>query len=415
MTKKILVLAETIDVDSSSAGKANMGFIQSLIKGGFLVEVLHYSHKEVAVQGAKTTLVTECKTDYNYWLSRFQRVFQRVTGKNISRQLEHKFGFSFTFKNDAKSMARVIKKQPHNFDLIITLSKAASFRTHAALLQIPRLHSKWLAYVHDPYPFHCYPPPYNWTESGHTQKEAFFREVSEKAQFSGFPSLRLQEWMGQYFPNFLKTGVVLPHQNISAVVVSKSVPSYLDKDKFSIMHAGSLLDHRKPFALLEGFKKFLENTEGAAIHTQLLLIGNSNAHEPKLTELCRQIPQVYKSDGYVNFAEVEVLQKNVTALLILEAISDVSPFLPGKFPHYIAGNKPIVHLGPKNSETRRLLGEEYSYSCAADDVVGISEILKNLYAAWKTDKSLFLDRPDLLAYISPAHFNNQISKIITSE
>jgi hypothetical protein len=76
-----------------------------------------------------------------------------------------------------------------DFDLIITLSKAASFRTHEAVLRLPELHAKWLAYVLDPYPFHLYPSPYNWTEAGHQQKEPFFKEVSEKAAFSSFPSL----------------------------------------------------------------------------------------------------------------------------------------------------------------------------------------------------------------------------------
>lgn len=67
--------------------------------------------------------------------------------------------------------------------------------------------------MHDPYPFHCYPKPYDWFEPGYKQKEEFFRKVSEKARYSGFPSQLLKEWMGGHFPNFLKTGVVIPHQN----------------------------------------------------------------------------------------------------------------------------------------------------------------------------------------------------------
>ncbi|MFT7073441.1 UDP-glycosyltransferase [Patiriisocius sp. Uisw_017] len=415
MSKKILVLAETIDVNASSAGKANMGFVNALVHNDHEVAVLHFSHKIVHIKGASTTLIKELKTDPFYWLSRLQRVLQRLTGKNFSVPLENKFGFSFTFKNDANSMVAAVKKMRGDFNLVITLSKAASFRTHAALLLLPDLHAKWLAYVHDPYPFHLYPPPYHWIEAGYEQKEAFFRAVSEKAAFSGFPSLLLKEWMGQYFPNFLKTGIILPHQNINTKLKAVAIPDYLEVQKFSIMHAGSLLDHRNPFPLIEGFQKFIEKTKGAAKNSQLLLIGASQAHEPKLTKICKRLPQVYKSDGYINYNEVQVLQKKVSVLLILEAISEISPFLPGKFPHYISEDKPIVHLGPKKSETRRLLGETYRYSCEAGDVIAISEIFMELYAAWKVNNNLSLERPDLLKYISPEYFNKQMSKIFDCE
>lgn len=412
MQKKILVLAETIDLDSSSAGKANMGFIQSLIRGGHRVVILHFSHKEIQVKGATTTLITERKTDVFYWLSRSQRVLQRLTGRNFSRNIENKFGFSFTFKNDANSMITAIENIASDFDLVITLSKAASFRTHAALLKLPLLHSKWLAFVHDPYPFHCYPPPYNWTEAGHLQKEGFFKEVSEKAAFSGFPSLLLKEWMSNFFPNFSETGIILPHQNLPSKPLYMALPDYFKKDAFTILHAGSLLDHRNPFFLIEGYKKFISNNPEAAKKSQLLLIGAATAHEPSLTELCDSVPAIYKSKGYLPYKEVQVLQKNTSCLLILEAVSIISPFLPGKFPHYVQENKPIIHLGPEKSETRRLLGDDYRYSCAADDVVKIADIYNKLFIEWQSDKVLDLNRPDLQEYCSNGYFINQLNAVL---
>jgi hypothetical protein len=99
-----------------------------------------------------------------------------------------------------------------------------------------------------------------------------------------------------------------------------------------------------------------------------------------------------------------MMQKNTTCLLILEAISDVSPFLPGKFPHYIFENKPIIHLGPKQSETRRLLGSDYSFSCEANDVKGIEKIITTLYKQWELKNELQLNRPDLEAYCSSDYF-----------
>src|SRR5690606_23552801 len=130
--------------------------------------------------------------------------------------------FSFTFFNDTNSIAKLLRKEKtFKPDLVITLSKGASFRPHYALLKCPEFHEKWLAYVHDPYPFHYYPRPYNWVESGFKNKEAFFKAVSEKAAFSAFPSLLLKEWMGSYFPNFLKTGIIIPHQSVAYEIKNK--------------------------------------------------------------------------------------------------------------------------------------------------------------------------------------------------
>lgn len=413
MVKKIVILAETIDVDSSSAGKANMGFIHSLIKEGFKISVFHFSHKEVSIPEVAVTLIKENKTDIHYFLSRGQRVLQRITKKNFSRPLENRFGFSFTFKNDATSMAQALKGKAENADLIITLSKAASFRTHAALLKLPEFHKKWLAYVHDPYPFHFYPSPYNWKESGHQQKEDFFREVSIKAAYSGFPSALLMEWMGGFFPNFLKTGMVLPHQNILQNEAVAKPPLYLESNKFTLMHAGTLLDHRNPFPLLKAFELFLKNNPSAVEKIQLLLIGASGSHEPEFTIICDSIKAVYKSESYIPFVEVQSLQHHVSALLILEAVSDFSPFLPGKFPHYVNANKPILHLGPKNSETRRLLGEVYPYSCEADNVIGIASCIEKMYKQWKNNpKDFKLNRPDLEAYISSSFLAKQLTEAL---
>jgi hypothetical protein len=309
-------------------------------------------------------------------------------------------------------MVTSIKNLNSNFDLVITLSKGASYRTHAALLRCPEFHNKWLAFVHDPYPFHLYPPPYNWKEGGYKQKEVFFKEVSEKAAFSGFPSLLLKEWMSKFFPNFSATGFVLPHQNLPNKANSVAIPDYFNRDALTILHSGNLLDHRNPFFLIEGYKTFISKHPEATQNTQLLLIGDAAAHEPSLTKVCDSVPTIYKSKGYLPFKEVQVLQKHSTCLLILEAISIVSPFLPGKFPHYIQENKPIIHLGPKNSETRKLLGEDYKYSCPADNITEISNIITKLYTIWKTNTDIKLDRPDLQHYCSKTYFLNQLETII---
>ncbi|NIJ45428.1 hypothetical protein FHR24_001896 [Wenyingzhuangia heitensis] len=410
-TKKILVISESINIEDSSASKVNVALILNLVKIGYKVKVLHYTRKNIQLEGVECISMPEIKFSINYVLSRTQRVFQRLTKINISKPLENIFGHSFTFFNDSKSIAKSVGKHYNNEYLVITLSKGASFRPHHAMLSLPKLHSKWMAYVHDPYPFHYYPRPYNWVESGYQFKEDFFRKVSKKAKYSGFPSLLLKEWMGSYFPDFLETGVVIPHQNLeSNNNDSIKLPSYLDPLKFNVLHAGNLMKQRSPIGLVEGYRLFLENFPEVKDSSKLLLLGNAGYHQEYLNNQMNK--NIYWSQGNVAYSIVDVVQRNATVNVILESKSEISPFLPGKFPNCVVANKPILLLSPYYSETKRLLGKDYGFITEVDDVQGICNKISILYQQWKVNQNLKLDRPDLQEYIGVPYLQKTIEGII---
>ena len=410
MKKKILVISESIDIEDSSASKVNVALILNLVKIGYEIKVLHYSRKNIHLEGVDCISIPEIKWSLNYILSRTQRVFQRVTKINLSKPLENIFGHSFTFFNDSKSITKAVQQYYNQEELIITLSKGASFRPHHAMLSILKLQSKWLAYVHDPYPFHYYPRPYNWVESGYQFKEDFFREVSEKAKYSGFPSQLLKEWMGSYFPNFLKTGVIIPHQNLEFEnIQSIELPAYLDKNKFNLLHAGNLMKQRSPIGLIKGYRLFLENVIEAKENSRLLLLGNASYYKDVLINEIDE--NIYWSNGNVAFKEVDFVQKNVSVNIILESKSEISPFLPGKFPHCVSANKPILLLGPYYSESKRLLGDDYIYITEVDFVERISKLIEKLYFEWKCNPGQKLNRKDLEDYFGLESLNFKMNKL----
>lgn len=409
--KNILIISESIDVEDSSASKVNVALILNLVKIGYKVKVLHYTRKNIKLEGVECVSIPEINFSLNYILSRTQRVFQRITKLNISKILENIFGHSFTFFNDSKSISKAIEKHYTNEELIITLSKGASFRPHHAMLSVSNLYNKWMAYVHDPYPFHYYPRPYNWVESGYQFKEGFFRKVSEKAKYSGFPSLLLKEWMGSYFPKFLETGVIIPHQNLENNIQENVVfPDYLDDTKFNILHAGNLMKQRSPIALIKAYRLFLEKHPEAINKSKLLLLGNASYYKDYLEHQMDE--NVYWSQGNVAYSIVDVVQKNVTANVILESKSEISPFLPGKFPNCVIANKPILLLSPYYSETKRLLGKDYEWISEVDDVEGICDRLSALYQQWSLKNHLELERPDLQEYIGVPYLQQVIEKVI---
>lgn len=396
--KKILVISESINVNDSSGSKVNVALINNLFKLGYQVKVLHYSRKNIFLENIECVDINEIKFSLNYFLSRMQRVFSRIFKVDLSYFLENRFGHSFTFFNDSKSISKAVKKHYSNEDLIITLSKGASFRPHYAMLKLPSLHDKWLAYVHDPYPFHYYPEPYNWVEKGHNFKEKFFREVSEKAKYSAFPSLLLKEWMGNYFPNFLKTGIIIPHQ-VEGVSIKTTIniPDYFSEKKFTLLHAGNLMMPRNPKGLINGYSLFLSRNNDAIKDTLLLFVGPAEYYKKYLSKLNK--PNVFWNGGYEDFEKVKSMQKKTSVNIILEAKSDISPFLPGKFSECVKVDNPILVLGPDKSESKRLLGKDYEFMAENNDDEKISILIEKLYFNWKSNKSISLNRPDLLKYL----------------
>jgi len=407
----IFIISESIDIEDSSASKVNVALILNLAKIGYNVKVLHYTRKNIQLEGVECVSMPEIKFSINYFLSRLQRIFQRLTKIDISKPLEKVFGNSFTFFNDTKSISKAVNKYYKNEGLIITLSKGASFRPHYAMLSLPKLYDKWLAYVHDPFPFHFYPRPYNWVQPGYQFKESFFRSVSEKAKYSGFPSLLLKDWMGSYFPDFDKTGIIIPHQNLSLKETSKNIDiTYFDKEKFTILHAGNLMKQRPPHGLLNGFKLFLNRNIEAKQNSKLIFLGNANYHKDYL--LSEMNDSIFWSQGNVPYAEVEMLQNNVSVNVILESKSEISPFLPGKFPHCVFANKPILLLSPHYSESKRLLGDDYPFISEADDVDNIANLIENLFNNWKQNVDQQLNRTDLEEYVGPIYLQKTIENII---
>ncbi|MBN4070582.1 UDP-glycosyltransferase [Olleya sp. AH-315-F22] len=402
---KILIISESIDVNDSSATKGRVALIQNLKRSGYKLKVYHYTRKNITIDGIDCIAIPEKKATLFYVLSKVILVIRRITKINVSLFFEKRLGFSFSFFNDVSSIKKGLEKETNfNPDWVLTLSKASSFRVHKALLKFPKWHSKWLAYVHDPYPMHFYPRPYNWVEPGYYQKQEFFREVSKKSAHAVFPSQLLIKWMGSYYPDFLERGIVIPHQISNGAKINQNVPAYFKKDYFTILHAGSLMKPRNPSGLVEGFQLFLNTNPEAKANSQLLLLGKKEYFDDYLNTKQDEIPQLYLSSGYVTFDDVQCMQNITSVNVILEAKSEISPFLPGKFPHCVKANKPILYLGPKQSECLRLLGESYSYTAEIDEVNRIAKHIEQMYINWKNQsEQQFLNRPDLEEYLS---YNN---------
>lgn len=408
---KILVVVDSIDVNDSSASKGRVALIKNLHTAGYKVKVCHYTRREIQLPGIVCESIKENRRSLLFFLSRLERTSRDYLKLDVHKPLQNIFGFSFTLFNDRNSIVTALRKvRGFNPDLVFTLSKGGSFRAHHALLKMPELHDKWIAYMHDPYPMHHYPKPFTWTEPGSVKKENFIREISKKAAFSAFPSKLLLEWMGDFYSDFLRSGFVIPHQIIEVPLEGIHFPNYFDPKKFNLLHAGNLLGARDPKTLVKAFSIFLMKYPEANAHSKLIFLGGNNKR--LLNEETKNIENIYVSEEYNSFQHVFYMQQHAAVNIILEAKSEISPFLPGKFPHSVQADKPILLLGPPKSEARRLLGEDYNFWAEIDDLDGITKSIENLYLQWqKSPKDFRLNRPDLFNYLSALHLKEIIDKI----
>jgi len=411
--KKILIVSESIDVEDSSGTKGRVALIKNLQKIGYDLRVYHYTRKEINLPGIPCLAIKENRWSFLFFLSRLERYIRYIFKISLNKPLEKTFGFSFTLFNDRNSIIAALQKiEDFNPDLILTLSKGGSFRPHHALLKMPELHQKWMAYIHDPYPAHLYPRPFAWVEAGYFQKWKFIRDISEKAAYSAFPSKLLKEWMGSYYPGFLKSGVIIPHQLIELSTEGIEFPDYFNPKAFNLLHAGTLLEPRNPKILVEAFQRFLKNNPEAKIHSKLIFLGGENVFSSWLKNQAEQIKELQVSETYVPFKKVFKMQQYAAVNIILEAKSEISPFLPGKFPHCVQADKPILLLGPNYSESKRLLGEAYPYWAEIDDLDKITNAIENLYLEWKkSPNDSRLNRPDLIRYLSVPNLKEVMDKI----
>ncbi|WP_245693418.1 glycosyltransferase family protein [Salinimicrobium catena] len=390
---------ESINVDDSSGAKGRVALIKNLQRAGYELVVYHYSQKDIHLEGIRCIAIRENRKSLMFFLSRLERQLRHKLNVDLHKPLEERFGFSFTLFNDRNSILDTLRSSKEfNPDLILTLSQGGRFRPHHALLKIPEWHHKWIAYMHDPYPMHHYPKPFTWYEPGYAKKENFVKQISERAEFSAFPSLLLKEWMTRFYPNFSKTGIIIPHQIDPVPEKEINFPEYFNPAHFNLLHAGNLLGARNPKGLVKAFEEFLKKNPGAKGVAKLLFLGG---HNKRVEKIARENENVYSSRSYISFKQVYQMQQAAAVNIILEAKADISPFLPGKFPHCVGAEKPILLLGPAKSEARRLLGYNYPYWAEIDEEEKISGLIENLYSKWKKSPNTFvLNRPDLQRYMS---------------
>jgi hypothetical protein len=268
----------------------------------------------------------------------------------------------------------------NQYNHIIAFGAGDYFIAHEVLSEFSTTAKLW-AYIHDPYPSQVYPYPYKATESANNRAELnLFKQVFSKYDKLWFPSALLYQHMAGFY-NFRNSQIfIFPHlipvfdsDNFKADEEDFILAKYgLTKGLFFI-HAGTLLSNRKIDLIVKGFSE-LKNEKVMPWGFKLIFIGNINYEHAHL----KDIENVILVNKRVPYREVNVLCNAAKALIIIEHDGEFSPFLPGKFPEYLALKKPILHFGPKKSEVNQICGYDKKFlSAPLNDLEAIRKILSN--------------------------------------
>lgn len=125
--------------------------------------------------------------------------------------------------------------------------------------------------------------------------------------------------------------------------------------KFSLAHIGSFLSERNPLILWESLVELLHEIPDFKAHLEIKLIG---AVSQEVLETISQygLNEYVNNLGYVSHTEAIAHQRNSQVLLLIEIDSqDTKSIIPGKLFEYMVSDRPIVAIGPKDSDFAEII------------------------------------------------------------
>ena len=141
--------------------------------------------------------------------------------------------------------------------------------------------------------------------------------------------------------------------------VEKIGNQILDK-KFTLAHIGSFLSERNPRILWESISELIRENPTFASHFQLKLIG-AVSQEVLNSIALFQLQNYVNNLGYISHDDAIMHQKKSQVLLLIEINSeDTKSIIPGKLFEYLNANRPIVALGPEQSDIPSILYDTHT-------------------------------------------------------
>ncbi|GGG45631.1 glycosyltransferase family 4 protein [Bizionia arctica] len=157
----------------------------------------------------------------------------------------------------------------------------------------------------------------------------------------------------------------------------------LDK-KFTLAHIGSLLSKRNPEVLWQVLKELVAEYSDFARDFELHFVG-SVSEEVLMSIEINGLSLYVTNHSYVTHNKAIAFQKKSQVLLLIEIDSEETKcIIPGKLFEYMVSNRPILAIGPDDSDVESLIKETNSGSYFKyQDHDEIKNTLLNFYKAYQ--------------------------------
>ena len=126
-------------------------------------------------------------------------------------------------------------------------------------------------------------------------------------------------------------------------------------EKFTLAHIGSFLSDRNPKILWQVVQELIAENESFAQHFQLKLIGKvSQEILDSIAEY--QLEKHINNLGYISHIDAIKHQRKSQVLLLIEIDSpETKSIIPGKVFEYMVSERPIIAIGPKDSDFAEII------------------------------------------------------------
>jgi hypothetical protein len=402
---KVLVTARLLDPDKSSEGICTAKFLYGLASAGFQVLCLTselvmpretvvrhaewlklirlFRVEELGKRNPGRTSVTKAATRHHprpvAWIHR-----------KLGALVSYATGFSPATWSDVRAWRSALNAiiKAERPDLVFVRGAGNCFEPHFAMLKV-KTTVPWIANYHDPFPVSLYPEPYRHCTPLLSQiQEKWHKKIIRGATAVSFPSERLLRWVLRGdLERCQSKGLVISHM-VGRLPVgcgtgdTKSIS--IAPERFTLLHAGTVLGPRAPWGLIEGFQRFVRQGGGRAETSDLLLVGGVHRRhklDPRWSGL-KPLGIKIVEERICYHQSLELTQRASVAV-VLEAEAEESPFFPAKLTDCFLFGKPVLALSPMNSVSADILGPSYPYLVRPSDALRIAEAIERLWQLWR--------------------------------
>lgn len=263
----------------------------------------------------------------------------------------------------------------HPVDVVITTGPPHSLHLIGSALK--KKHSvKWIADFRDP-----------WTGIGYHNKLKLTRYATNKHR-------RLEQQVLDEADRLLVTSPGTQRDfklktQTPVYVITNGFDRAVAEDnpvdsKFTIVHVGSLLSGRNPLLLWQVLNELAQEIIGFTDDLSLEFYGVIS--DEIISDLRRNnLNNYFNYHGYISYKEsVDVMNKAQVLLLIEMDREETKSILPGKLYEYMASRRPILALGPEQSDIISILEETQSGAFFTySDKTGLKKLLEDWYFKYK--------------------------------